>query len=172
MFQTLTLAYDASEDRIIVATDLGEPSSWACWLTRRMALTFLTRACAYVDKTSPLVSKASAYHRRDVVEFEKSAALHLTACATTSTDHEALNRCKATAELAATISISSEASLFRLELRGNKGGFALGELGRPLFQRIMHVLNEEAERAGWMIAANPAASDAFGEVGAAGLVRH
>jgi hypothetical protein len=159
MFQTLTLAYDRQEDRIIATTDINTPASWSCWLTRRLALTFLNRTAEYLARTSPLAETAATEHRGDLVEFEREAALERTASATARADDNAINRNKASAELAVSMGMVDQGSGFRLELAGDRGGSASGELSRPLIQRILKALADECIRGEWAAAATGVATN-------------
>jgi hypothetical protein len=172
MFQTVTLAYDAKEDRIIAATDIGGPDGWSCWLTRRLVRAFLVQAADYVARTSPLAAKAAAHHRDELVAFERDAALDKTAPALSRTDNDAVALTKVGAELATSVTIQARGPKFRLELRGDRGGEAVGDLSRPIFQRILQVLAEEAARGEWLGDPKPAATPAAAAGPAAKPIRH
>jgi hypothetical protein len=154
MFQTLTLAYDKYEDRIMAVTDIDTSASWSCWLTRRVALAFLTGASAYLERTSPLAAKAPAHHRDDLVEFERDMALDRTATATTRSGGASIIRHRAKGELAVSVSLLAQGAGFRLELHGNRGGKAFGDLSRSMAQRIVKALTDECVRGEWACAAN------------------
>src|SRR5271165_2039264 len=149
---SVAISYDAQEDRVLVVTNPGRPEAWSCWLTRRLVLAALERAPKFLASTSPLAQRASGDHRGELVAFERDAALATTAKAMTATPSEVLKSSATAAELAERLMISNQADGFRVELRGYGGGGAVGVMTRAELQRMLRMLEDMVQKAGW---ANP-----------------
>lgn len=156
---TITFSYDSREDRVLAAVNLGRPDAWSCWLTRRMVLPLLERAADFLAHTSALVKRVSADVRNDVVTFEREAAIAKTARAMSRAAPERLKATAAGAELMQRVNLTQQGERFRLELRGNAGGGADGVISQAELQRILQMLQNEVNKAGWAAraAATPAA---------------
>jgi hypothetical protein len=150
VLKSITFAYDMKEDRMLAAINPGHPDAWSCWLTRRLTLALLERAEEFLANTSPLVQRASADHRGEILAFEQDAAIARTANAITQTPAEVLQSSTASAELAKQLTISIQGNGFRIELQGEGGGSAAGLLARDEFQRVLKMLQATAVGAGWL----------------------
>src|SRR4051812_29287604 len=73
--KSINFTYVAEEDRIMAAINPGAAEAWSCWLTRRLVLPLLERAGEFVVSTSPVVRQAPSNVRREVVTFEREAAM-------------------------------------------------------------------------------------------------
>jgi len=151
MLQSITLSYDAKEDRILAATNLGRPDSWSCWLTRRLVLALLDQAPVYVSQTSALTQKTPVDYRSDLIAFEREASLAQTAGAMSRTDDQVVRQGAQSAELAERVTLHNLGVGFRVELHGVAGGSAIGDMDRAQFQRVLQMLSDEAVKAGWMV---------------------
>ncbi len=170
---TITFAYDAREDRILAAVNLGRPEVWSCWLTRRMVLALLERAAEFVASTSALVQRASADVRNDVVAaFEREAAIARTAPAMSRAAPEVLKTTAAATELMQRVNLTHQGERFRLEFRGNAGGGADAVVLQAELQRILQMLQGEVAKAGWAVAPAPPPATPSAEQVAPKPVRH
>lgn len=146
---SITLHYDVDEDRILVAIDAGSADAHGYWLTRRLALNFIAAAIPYLDRMSPVVGKTPAELHGELATMEREVALASTQGAVSQTSPAALERASVAAELAVELNISREQQQFRLRFRGRKGGEAAVGCSRAELQRIVHMLEQEAAKAGW-----------------------
>ena len=153
MFETITVAYDPAEDRIVMAVDLDQPQAAAFWLTRRLTLALLRQASSLLDQTSPLTAAASFHDRKTVAAIEREAALGATRSALQPTGEEPLHRGKARAERAERIDVTAAGESVRLTVIGVGGHQTQGDLSRALFQQILDLLAKEAINADWTAAA-------------------
>jgi hypothetical protein len=147
--KSVNFSYVAEQDRILAAINPGHPQAWSCWLTRRLVLVLLERAAEFVASTSPLMRKAPAVVRGEIVAFEREAAMAMTAKAMSATPVDVLKTSALAAELAVRLTISSQADKFRVELRGETGGGATGLFARAELQRLLQMLQAEVVKAGW-----------------------
>jgi hypothetical protein len=172
VLKTITFVYDTREDRILAAINAGHPAAWPCWLSRRLALALLDRAAEYLLSTSALAQRAPADFRGEFVAFERDAAIANTADAMSNTPTDVLKSSATRAELAERVTISNQGNRFRLELRGQSGGGAVGVPTRAEIQRILQMLQAEVAKAGWL--ATPAKSQAAPATDTAGPkpIRH
>ena len=150
VLKSLNFSYMPGEDRILAAINPGDPQSWSCWLTRRLVLALLERAAEFLANTSALLQQAPADARTEFVTFEREAAMAMTAKAMTKTPTDVLRTSATTAELAERLTISGQADGFRVELRGEKGGGAVGSFTRAELQRFLQMLQAEVANAGWL----------------------
>ncbi len=150
MFDTITMVYDEIEDRILVGADIDKPTAASFWLTRRLTLSLLTQAAELLSQTSILAAAASAQDRADVAAFEREAALSATQGALSKAQADAVERRRAEAERVADISIDVFPQTIRLTISGDRGGALNGELSRPLFQRLLSMIGDEAAKGDWM----------------------
>jgi len=81
--------------------------------------------------------------------MEREVALASTQGAVTQTPPAALEAASAAAELAVELNIFVERQGFRLRFHGRKGGEAAVPCSRAELQRVIHMLEEEAAKAGW-----------------------
>src|SRR5205085_12458703 len=121
------------------------------WLTRRLSLAMLERAAKFLLTTSPLASRTLPDHRREVVGFERDAALATTAKAMSVTPTDVLTSSASTSELADRLTITQPGEGFRMELVGDSGGSATAVVARPELQRILGMLETEVVKAGWVM---------------------
>ncbi|MCX7314979.1 MAG: hypothetical protein WCG92_25105 [Hyphomicrobiales bacterium] len=147
--RSLTFGYDTREDRILGAVNAGSPDAWSCWLTRRLVLALLENAGQFMATTSPLAKRAAPEARKDVVAFEREAAVATTAPAMSFTPTAVLRTTVATADLAQHVSLTQKGDRIQMELRAGTGG-ANANLTRPEFQRILQMLQDEVVKAGWV----------------------
>jgi hypothetical protein len=171
VLQTLTLNYDAQQDRILVVSNVGKPDAWSCWLTRRLAIAILQRAANFVVETSPVAKSAPAEFRGDVASFEREAALAQTAGAMSRTDDTVVKQAAPAAELIDRFTVNSHGEAIRLELHGDRGGQVIGDMARPQFQRVLQMVADEAAKAEWLAVVAPRAEGPAGEPAPAPL-RH
>ena len=99
VLKSITFAYDPREDRVLAVVNPGHPPTWSCWLTRRLVLSLLENATKFLANTSTLVKRAAPEARREVVAFEREAAVVKTAPAMSVTPPEVLKMTVAAAEL-------------------------------------------------------------------------
>jgi hypothetical protein len=150
---SIAISYEAQEDRVLAIINPGHPEAWSCWLTRRLVLAVIERAPKFLASTSPLAQRAPGDYRGELVAFERDAALVTTAKAVTVTPSEVLKSSATAAELAERLTISNQGDGFRVELRGYRGGGAVGVMTRAELQRMLRMLEDMVQKAGW---ANPA----------------
>jgi len=148
--KSLSLTYDAGQDRILAVVNPGRLDSWAFWLTRRLTLGLLARLPATLAGTSPVVKQAPAEYRGELAAFEREAALASTAGAMAWTDDSVLKNNAVIAELAIAVRITETGNGFGVELRGERGGQAAGVLGRDQLQRVLQMVYGEATKAYWL----------------------
>jgi len=146
---SIALRFDRHEDRILVTIDAGSPSASAYWLTRRLALNVIHETNPYLARTSPVANKTPAELRGELAKMEREVALASTQRNVSSTPTAALESASATAELAVELNVSAERQGLRLRFRGSKGGEATVGCTRAELQRIVHMLEQEAAKAGW-----------------------
>jgi hypothetical protein len=146
---SITLRYDGNEDRILVAINAGSPDGRGYWLTRRLALSFIEAANPYLERLSPIVSKTPAELRGELAAMEREVALASTQGALARAPAAALESASRIAELAFELDVSVEPRGFRLRFRGRKGGESSIGYSRAELQRIVHMLEQEAAKAGW-----------------------
>ena len=150
VLKSLSLTYDANQDRILAVVNPGQLDSWSFWLTRRLTLGMLARSPATLADTSAVVKQAPAEYRGDVAAFEREAALASTAGAMARTDDAVLKSNATVAELAVAVRISDLGDGFGLELHGERGGQAAGVLGRAMLQRVLQMIYAAAAKAYWL----------------------
>lgn len=167
MSQSVTFSYDAVEDRIAAITDINSSSSPSFWLTRRMTLAFLRQASEHLERTSSAVAHAAADHRADVAAFEREAALAATAGALSPSGVQALAQGKVRAVRANSMGFQPHGVGVRFILQAD-GLAAASDWSRPLFLRILKVLEGEAAKAGWL----DAASRSKAQAAPVSMVRH
>lgn len=153
--KSIAISYEEQEDRVLAVTNPGRPEAWSCWLTRRLVLALLARAPKFLASTSPLARRAAGDYRGEVVAFERASALATTAKAMTATPSEVLKSSATGAELAERLTISGQGDGFRVELRGYRGGGAVGVMTRAELQRMLRMLEVAVEKAGWVSPAPP-----------------
>jgi hypothetical protein len=159
--RSVTFVYVPQEDRIAAAVNPGQPDSWSCWLTRRVALALLERAGHYLTSTSELAQRVPAPMRSDTIAFEREAAIATTAKSMSQTPPEILKSSTVDAQLADRVQIAQQGDGFRFELLGQGGEGAAGMLKRDELQRILQMLQGVAEKAGWFaVPAKPQAPSA------------
>jgi hypothetical protein len=149
VLKSVNFSYVAGEDRVLAAINPGGPEAWSCWLTRRLVLALLDRAAEFLASTSAMIRQAPAEVRRELVTFEREAAIASTAKAMSKTPADVLKTVASAAELAERLTISSQANSYRVELRGERGGGAAGLLTRAELQRFFQMLQAEVAKAGW-----------------------
>jgi hypothetical protein len=148
---TVTFVYEPREDRVAAAINAGRPDAWSCWLTRRLALALLDRASGYMSKTSDLAKQAPAELRREIVGFERDAAMVSTAGSMSKTPDEILKSSTNGAELADRLTIARHPKGgFKFELIGQGEEGAIGLLTRDEMQRMLHMLSSVVTKAGWL----------------------
>jgi hypothetical protein len=150
VLKSITLVYEAREDRVLAAINSGKPEAWSCWLTRRLALVLLERAANLLASTSPLTQRTPADVRGELVAFEREAAIATTAKAMSNTPAEVLKTSGTAAELVERMTISSQGDNFQVELRGATGGGAGGVVTRAELQRILQMLQTEVAKGDWL----------------------
>jgi hypothetical protein len=151
VLKSVNFSYVTNEDRILAAVNPGAPDAWSCWLTRRLTLSLPDRSAEYLAMTSRLMHQAPAEARGELATFEREAALAATAKLMSNTPLDVLKISQRAAELADRLNISSiQEEKFRVELRDEIGGSAVGPLTRAELQRFLQMLQDEVERAGWV----------------------
>ncbi len=146
---SITLHYDANEDRILVAINAGSADTNGYWLTRRLALSFIEAANPYLDRMSPAVSKTPTALRGELATMERQVALARTQQSVSQTPAAALERASVAAELVVALDVTQEGQGFRLKFRGGKGRETAVGCLRAELQRIIHMLEQEVAKAGW-----------------------
>ena len=152
---SLTLHYDQPEDRILLAVNAGRADACSFWLTRRLVLAIGERADPFLDKTSPLAGKTPTEYRADMAAMERQVALASTQKNISKTPNETLQQAAKGAELAVELTLSAVGEGVRMILRGRDGTEAGGVCSRADTQSIVHMIEQEAIKAGWK--AGPAA---------------
>lgn len=147
---SVVFVYAMQQDRILAAVNPGSPQAWSCWLTRRVVLALLQQAAQILAKTSALAQRMPAANQGEIVAFEHEAAMAKTAERMTSVPADVLTASACAAELVDRVSITKQDDNFRVELRGLKGGGAVGMLRRVGLQRILQMLENEVAKAGWV----------------------
>lgn len=147
--RAINFCYVPKQDRILVTVNPGTPETWSCWFTRRLALALLTRARIFLVGTSQLLERVPANIREDVFSFEREAALASTAHAVASTPLSVLQTAAMVAELADHVNVSRQKGSLRLELRDQNKAGAAGLIDRPMFLRILEMLEAEANKGQW-----------------------
>ena len=132
------------------AVNPGALDSWPFWLTRRLVLALLGRVPQELEKTSPLAKQAPSAIRSDLVAFEKEAAIASTASFMTQTPPDIMRVNAQAAELAVKVTLTGQGDVYRLELQGERGGGAGGNLQRMELQRILQMVEEEAGKGQWL----------------------
>jgi hypothetical protein len=166
VLKSVNFSYVAGEDRVLAAINPGDPEAWSCWLTRRLVLTLLDRAAEYLASTSALMQQVPADVRGELVTFELEAAMASTVKAMSNTPATVLQASASIAELAARLTISSQAGSFRVQLRGERGGGAEGLFARAELQRFLQMLQAEVVKADWFgVPAKSSGALATGETG-------
>jgi hypothetical protein len=149
--RSITFVYDLQQDRILAVINVGQVDNWACWLTRRMVLAALQQVRDLVERTSELAKNAGAEFRSDLIAFEREAALANTSGAVTQTPNESLKSSASTTERAHRLTVTYLGQQFRLELEGMSGEMVQGLIARPVFQRIIRSLEDEVDKAEWLL---------------------
>ena len=126
---SITLHYDANEDRILIAINAGSPEVAAYWLTRRLALKLVQAANPYLDRMSPVLSKAPTAVRRELATMDREVALASTQKNLRATPNTVLNGASKLAELARELVIVQKKPGFALNFHGRSGR----EIDRRLF---------------------------------------
>lgn len=169
--RALALAYDAAQDRVLAAVNPGALNARSFWLTRRLVLGVLGQALPALEASVPAVSRAPVEFRSDLAVFERESALARTEAAMSRTETGVLQASAAAAELALAFAIvrqgEGQGEMMRVEIRGVAGGMAAGVLGRAELQRILNMLQSEADRAGWMQVPSGATPDVLTHMSAA-----
>ncbi len=137
---SITLHYDANEDRILVAINAGSADSNGYWLTRRLALNFIEAANPYLARISPAVSKTPTALRGELATMEREIALARTQQSVSQTPSAALERASMAAELLVALNVAQEGQGFRLKFRGGKGRETAVGCSQSELQRIIHML--------------------------------
>jgi hypothetical protein len=171
---TVTFVYEPREDRIAAAINAGRDEAWACWLTRRLALTLLERASGYLNKTSDLARQAPVEMRKEFAAFEREAAMASTAGAMSKTPAEILKSSAEAAVLAERLTISRNGkSGFKFEFHGQDGEGAVGALTRAEMERVLQMLASVVGKAGWLaLPQQPQAAEAPAAASAPKPIRH
>jgi hypothetical protein len=150
--KALALAYEPHQDRILAVVNPGTLDSWSFWLTRRLCLAALGQLPAVIAASSPLARKAPTEFRAELAAFEREAALASTAANMTVTPPAILQANVPAAELATAISVTEVGEQVRLEVRGERGGHAVGQMPWPSLQRTLRMIADEVDKAGWQAA--------------------
>ena len=156
VLKSITFAYDPREDRVLAVVNPGQPQTWSCWLTRRLVLSLLENGTTFLAKTSTLARRAAPEVRREVVAFEREAAVAKTAKAMSVTPPEVLKTNVAAAELVHQIALAQQGEHVRMELRGIAGGASEAGLTWAELQRILNMLQAEVVKGAWAAPAAPA----------------
>jgi hypothetical protein len=161
---SITLHYDVNEDRLLVALNAGSAGAIGYWLTRRLTLNVIAAANPYLDRMSPVASKTPTALRGELATMEREVALASTQGSVSHTPPTALESAGVSADLAVELNIAGEGQGFRLRFRGRKGSEAAVGCLRAELQRVIHMLEQEALKAGWREAPPPAAPQADSSV--------
>ena len=135
-------------------------------------LALLERAPEFIASSSSLAQRAAPDVRGQLATFEREAAIAKTAPAMSRTADEVLKVSKTEAELGERLSISKQGEGFRIEMQSDRGAGAAGLLTRAELERIMHMLEGEARKAGWLAGAARASSPASPDGPGRAPVRH
>lgn len=146
---SITLHYDANEDRILVAINAGAAEACGYWMTRRLALNFIEAANPYLDRVSSVMSKTPTALRGELATMEREVALASTQKNVRRTPTAALEGASAAAELAVQLTITQKEQGFRLKFRGHKGREAVVGCSRAELQRLIHTVEQQVAKAGW-----------------------
>jgi hypothetical protein len=139
------------EDRILAVVNPGDADAWSCWLTRRLLLLLFDQIDKFLANTSNFMKQAPTGARRELIVFEREAAMAITAKAMSRTPAtDVINMSASLADLAERLTISSLANKIRIELLGKRSGAAAGLISRAELQRILQMLQVEVARAGWV----------------------
>jgi hypothetical protein len=120
-------------------------------------LSLLDNGVKFLASTSALVQRAAPEVRREVVAFEREAAVARTAPAMSVTPPEVLKMTVAAAELVHHVTLTQQGERMRMELRGAAGGGSEAGLARAELQRVLEMLQAEVLKAGWSAATTPPA---------------
>jgi hypothetical protein len=150
---TITFFYEAREDRIAATVNAARPDAWSVWLTRRLTLALLQRTPDFLIQTSDLAKRTPSELSSEVAAFEREAAMAQTASSITPTPAHVLESTFIEAELAERISIGPRDGRFHIELEDKKGEKAGGALTRAELQRILQMLRDVVQKAGWLATA-------------------
>ena len=112
-------------------------------------LSLLENGTKFLANTSPLVKRAAPEARREIVAFEREAAVVKTAPAMSVTPPEVLKTNVAAAELVHQVTLTQQGERIRMELRGVAGGGSQAGLARADLQRILQMLQAEVVKAAW-----------------------
>lgn len=148
--RSISFSYMVEEDRILAVVNPGDADAWSCWLTRRLLLLLFDQIDKFLANTSNFMKQAPTGARRELIVFEREAAMAITAKAMSNTPAEVINTSATLADLAARLTISSRADKTRIELLGKRRGAAAGLLSRAELQRILQMLQIEITKAGWL----------------------
>jgi hypothetical protein len=155
VLKSITFAYDPREDRVLAVVNSGRPPAWSCWLTRRLVLALLDNGTKFLTTTSALAQRAAPEARREVVAFEREAAVAKTAPAMSVTPSAVLKTNVAAAELLHQVTLTQQDERVRMDLRGTAGGASSANLERAELQRILQMLHGEVGKAGWQAVPTP-----------------
>jgi hypothetical protein len=159
--RSIALSYDSREDRLFASVNPAAPDACGFWLTRRVVLDIVARLPPVLAQYSPAVRQAAVEHRPEVAAFEREAAVadegggHFT-----QTPDELLRKVIPEAELLSSLSVNVRPEGVAVDLLGSNGRQASGVWTRDDVQRLLHLLQQEVLKAGWMHAAGPASAPA------------
>ncbi len=126
-------------------------------MTRRLALNLIQAANPYLNRMSSLLRKTPTELRAELATMERDVAMASTQRKVSQKPTAVLEGASVAAELAVELNISQIQQSFRLRFRGRKGSEAVVGCSRPELQRVIHMVEQEAVKAGWR-EAPPAAS--------------
>lgn len=153
---SITLHYDANEDRILVAINAGSADAAGYWLTRRLALKFIQAANPYLQRMSPVLSKTPTALRSELAAMEREVALARTQKNVGPTPDGALQSASLAAELAIELAIARKQQGFGLKFRGRKGRETTVDCSKAELQRIIHTVERDVAKASWSEGPAPA----------------
>jgi hypothetical protein len=149
---SIALAYDTVQDRVLAVVNPGALASWSFWLTRRLVLEMLGRLPEALRQSSPVTEQSPAEYRDELAAFEREVALAKTQSAMSHTAGTVLQLNAGAAELATTLSLTNQRDWVRLDLKGERGGQVAGAFTRADLQRVLDMLEHEVVKAGWRVA--------------------
>jgi hypothetical protein len=151
--RSIALAYDSREDRLFASVNPGAADTCAFWLTRRVVMDILVRLPPVLAQYSPTVRQVPVEHRQGVAEFEREAAVG--SARFTETSNAVLRTTAPEAQLVETLSFEVHVEGVGVVLLGAKGRRVTGVWPRDDVQRLLHLFQREALKAGWTAVAAP-----------------
>jgi hypothetical protein len=142
--------YDAREDRLFLAINVGSVNAWGYWVTRRLVLRALAEFKSYLDRTSGLVVRTPAEYRTEVAALERRSAIRTGQKSVGRLSSGQLAVAATRGELTTELKLMARRKGFLLEIRGRDGGHLQGHVSRTELETILSLMEQEAVKAGWL----------------------